>query len=235
MSDRRDELEAGLAAVARPDRRGVRRRRPGPGRGPAGRGHQDLPGLRRPAARRARVTDVGENRTRRPRPRPPSCADLDLRGTSSAGSRATRRRAVAAYADVVAVRRPAQAGRPALARGAPRSHPVDVLLQVSLDPPGQRAVGRRGPLATCAELAAAVDERRHAPAARPDGRRAARRGPRRGVRTARRGPGTAFLADHPSATWLSAGMSGDLEHGDRSRRDTRACRLRGPRFEAPIQ
>ena len=55
-------------------------------------------------------------------------------------------------------------------------------------------------------------------------------------------PGTAFdrlagvraeiVADHPDADLLSAGMSGDLEAAVTSRRDTRACRVRGPRFEA---
>ena len=34
--------------------------------------------------------------------------------------------------------------------------------------------------------------------------------PARGVRPARRDPRD-FVADHPDATWLSAGMSGDLE------------------------
>ena len=44
-----------------------------------------------------------------------------------------------------------------------------------------------------------------------------------------------FLADHPDAGWLSAGMSGDLEAGRPGRRDTRACRLRDPRFEAAVK
>ena len=44
-----------------------------------------------------------------------------------------------------------------------------------------------------------------------------------------------FLAAHPAATWLSAGMSGGPRARDPGRRDTRACWLRGPRFEAPDQ
>ena len=41
-----------------------------------------------------------------------------------------------------------------------------------------------------------------------------------------------FLAAHPEADWLSAGMSARPRARDPGRRDTRARRLRGPRFEA---
>ena len=39
--------------------------------------------------------------------------------------------------------------------------------------------------------------------------------PARGLRPARRRSARDFVADHPDATWLSAGMSGDLEAGRR--------------------
>ena len=142
---RRDEIAAGLDAVrariaaACADAGRLARRRP------PGRGHQDLPGLRRAAPRRAR----GHRRRREPapggrgqgrrvrRPRPDA-------GTSSAACRATRR--------PPSRRTPTSSSRSTGAswsrrssRGAHRrSHPVDVLLQVSLDPPGrERPVGRR--------------------------------------------------------------------------------------------
>ena len=185
---RRDEIEAGLDTVRAADRRGLRRRRPGAGRRPAGGGHQVLPGQRRPDPRRAR----GHRRRREPppggrgqgrrvrRPRP-------ARGTSSAGCRATRR---------PRSRRTPRWSSPSTGaswsarsrRGAhQRSHPVDVLLQVSLDPPERVGSLRRRPRR--ARRAGGRRRRgRHAHAARPDGGRPARRGPRRGVRQARRRP-----------------------------------------------
>jgi uncharacterized pyridoxal phosphate-containing UPF0001 family protein len=87
------------------------------------------------------VTDVGENRTRRPRPRPPSAPTSALRWHFIGGLQSNKAAAVAAYADVVeSVDRlklvaPSDRGAHA-ARG---SGPVDVLLQVSLDPPGRQA------------------------------------------------------------------------------------------------
>ena len=68
-----------------------------------------------------------------------------------------------------------------------------------------------------------------------DGGRAARRGPRDGVRAAGRGSrADVRRATTRTPTWLSAGMSGDLEAAVAAGRDTRACRLarssvRGPR------
>ena len=103
-----------------------------------------------------------------------------------------------------------------LQRGAhDRGRDLDVLLQVSLDPPD--ADGRSGAdPAALADLAARVAEHGSPAAARADGRRAARartRPPRSaGSPTLRAG----FVADHPDATVLSAGMSGDLEDAVRA-------------------
>ena len=118
-----------------------------------------------------------------------------------------------------------------LSRGAhQRSHPVDVLLQVSLDPPGREGRAGADP-GELAELAAAVDDAgmltlRGLMAVAPlDEDPAAAFGRLAEVRAE-------FLAHHPSATWLSAGMSADLEQAIAGRRDTRARWLCGPRFEA---
>ena len=88
---------------------------------------------------------------------------------------------MASYADVVESVDRAKLVGP-LNRGAhEQAAPVDVLLQVSLDPPGRE--GRQGADPDdLAALAAAVERGRHAAAARADGRGAAGRGPRGGVR-----------------------------------------------------
>ena len=162
------------------------------------------------------VTDVGENRHQEAEAKAAECADLDLTWHFIGGLQSNKAAAVAAYADVVESVDRAKLVR-GLDRGAhERDRAVDVLLQVSLDPPGARGP-RRAPTPTgSAALALAVARGRHAPAARADGGRAARRGPAR--RRSRGSPAIRreFLADHPDATWLSAGMSGDLEHAVRA-------------------
>ncbi len=90
-----------------------------------------------------------------------------------------------------------------------RSHPVDVLLQVSLDPPGTDQRSGADPDELDA-LADAVDEAgmlrlRGLMAVAPLGE-----DPRSGVRPAGGDPGR-FLESRPDADWLSAGMSADLE------------------------
>ena len=97
-----------------------------------------------------------------------------------------------------------------LSRGArQRPRPVDVLLQVSLDPPGR--VGRAGAdPAQLADLAAAVDEAealelRGLMAVAPLGEDPAAAFARLADVRAE------FLTHHPAADWLSAGMSADLE------------------------
>jgi uncharacterized pyridoxal phosphate-containing UPF0001 family protein len=121
---------------------------------------------------------------------------------------------VAAYADVVESVDRAKLVRP-LATGAhARSHAIDVLLQVSLDPPGRdgRAGADPGDLPALAAAVAGADLLRlrglmavaplgEEPAAAFDRLAAIRQD---------------FLTEQPDATWLSAGMSGDLEHAIRA-------------------
>ena len=139
------------------------------------------------------VTDVGENRHQ------------------EAEAKAA---AVAAYADVVESVDRAKLVGP-LARGAERrGQPVDVLLQVSLDPPG--AEGRSGAdpddLPGLAAAVAGADglRLRGLMAVAPLGEEPAAAFDR--LARIRRG----FLVDHPEAGWLSAGMSGDLEEAVRA-------------------
>ena len=116
---------------------------------------------------------------------------------------------MAAYADVVhSVDRAKLVAR--LDAGAhDRSHPIDVLLQVSLDPPDRAGRAGADP-ADLPELAAAVEAAgmlrlRGLMAVAPLGEDPAAAFAR--LSDVRRD----LLADHPSADWLSAGMSGDLE------------------------
>ncbi|HSX67246.1 YggS family pyridoxal phosphate-dependent enzyme [Nocardioides sp.] len=153
------------------------------------------------------VTDVGENRHQEAEEKAAASADLPLRWHYIGGLQSNKAAAVAAYADVVeSVDRLKLVGP--LDRGA-ADRQVDVLLQVSLD--GPDADGRAGcDPSDLASLAAAVAAAEHltlrglmavAPLgedpATAFGRLAAIR--------------TTFLEDHPEATVLSAGMSGDLE------------------------
>jgi pyridoxal phosphate enzyme (YggS family) len=160
------------------------------------------------------VRDVGENRHQEAEAKAAECVDLELRWHFIGGLQSNKAAAVAGYADVVeSVDRLKLVD--GLARGAQRRpHEVDVLLQVSLDPPD--AVGRSGADPADLEgLAAAVEA---AVALRLRGLMA--------VAPLGEDPATAFarLADlragfvreHPDATWLSAGMSGDLEHAIRA-------------------
>jgi pyridoxal phosphate enzyme (YggS family) len=156
------------------------------------------------------VTDVGENRHQEAQAKHAECADLGLRWHFIGGLQSNKAAAVASYADVVeSVDRRKLVGP--LARGAhERSRAVDVLLQVSLDPPGSdhRSGADPGDLA---DLGARVEEAgmldlRGLMAVAPLGEDAATAFARLAeVREE-------FLARHPHATVLSAGMSGDLEH-----------------------
>jgi pyridoxal phosphate enzyme (YggS family) len=160
------------------------------------------------------VTDVGENRHQEAEAKAAECADLALTWHFIGGLQSNKAAAVAAYADVVeSVDRPKLVAP--LAKGAhQRSHEIDVLLQVSLDPPG--ADGRAG--AEPDQLAALASTVKQAGMLRLRGLMA--------VAPLGEDPATAFqrlagirqelLADHPDATWLSAGMSGDLEHAVRA-------------------
>lgn len=155
------------------------------------------------------VSDVGENRHQEAEAKAAACADLSLRWHFIGGLQSNKAAAVARYADVVeSVDRASLVGR--LDRGAAETaREVDVLIQVSLDPPGRDH--RAGVVPDDLEaLAARVEAAPHlslrglmavAPLgedpAEAFGRLAAIR--------------SGFLDQHPSATRLSAGMSGDLE------------------------
>ena len=172
----------------------------------------------------------GRTATRRPRPRPPSAPTSALRWHFIGGLQSNKAGAVAHYADVVESVDRAKLVGP-LSRGAhSRGHDVDVLLQVSLDPPG--ADNRSGAdAADLAELARRVEEAGMlrlrglmavAPLGEdPDDRlRAARRDP----------PGLPRRA--PRRHRAVRGDERRPRGGHHPRRDTRACRLRGPRSEA---
>jgi pyridoxal phosphate enzyme (YggS family) len=155
------------------------------------------------------VTDVGENRHQEAEAKAAECAGLDLTWHFIGGLQSNKAAAVASYAAVVeSVDRRKLVGP--LSRGAHQhARAVDVLLQVSLDPPGRAGRAGAEPSAL-ADLAAAVDD---AESLRLRGLMA--------VAPLGEDPVSAFarLADiraeflthHPGADWLSAGMSADLE------------------------
>jgi pyridoxal phosphate enzyme (YggS family) len=160
------------------------------------------------------VTDVGENRHQEAQAKAAECADLGLTWHFIGALQSNKAAAVARYADVVeSVDRRKLVGP--LSRGAhERSHPVDVLLQVSLDPPGREGRAGADP-AELAELAAAVDEAgllelRGLMAVAPLGEDPAPAFARLA------GIHAELLVHHPRATWLSAGMSADLEEAVRA-------------------
>ncbi len=155
------------------------------------------------------VTDVAENRHQEAVEKVAECADLGLRWHFVGGLQSNKAAAVIGYADVVQSvdRRKLVA---ALARGAQAHEKVlDVLVQVSLDPPG--ADHRAG--VADDELDALADAVAQADGLRLRGLMA--------VAPLGGDPSAAFerlgrvhddlLAARPDATWLSAGMSGDLE------------------------
>ncbi|MGZ4450658.1 MAG: YggS family pyridoxal phosphate-dependent enzyme [Nocardioides sp.] len=159
------------------------------------------------------VTDVGENRHQEAQEKAAACADLGLRWHFIGGLQSNKAAAVAAYSHVVESVDRAKLVGP-LDRGAEGAgRVVDVLLQVSLDPPG--AEGRAG--ADPADLSALADRVEEAGMLRLRGLMA--------VAPLGAEPGAAFerlaairgelLARHPAADVLSAGMSGDLEHAVR--------------------
>lgn len=206
---RREELAAGLAAV----RERIERACADAGRDPGG---VTLVAVTKffPASdvrllADLGVTDVGENRHQEAEAKAAECADLGLRWHYIGGLQSNKAGAVARYADVVeSLDRTKLVGR--LDRGAQeRGRPLDVLLQVSLDPPGaeHRAGADPDDLATLADAVAAAEHLRlrGLMAVAPLGEEPASAFARLAeVRST-------FLSDHPSADVLSAGMSGDLE------------------------
>ena len=156
------------------------------------------------------VRHVGENRHQEAEAKAAECADLGLSWHYVGSLQSNKAAAVATYADVVESvdRAKLLSG---LSRGAhERSHDLDCLIQVSLDPPDAGA-GRSGvPVDQLPDLAADLASRgmlrlRGLMAVAPmeeDPVAAFAR-----LADVRRD----FLVDHPDAGWLSAGMSGDLE------------------------
>ncbi|GAB6984707.1 YggS family pyridoxal phosphate-dependent enzyme [Nocardioides pyridinolyticus] len=211
---RRDEIAAGLARV---------RERIAAACADAGRGPEEVclvvvtkffPASDVRILAELGVTDVGENRHQEAEAKAAECADLGVSWHFIGGLQSNKAAAVAAYADVVeSVDRGKLVG--GLDRGAhQRDRVLDVLLQVSLDPPGREGRAGVDPDGLAA-LALAVGEAgmlrlRGLMAVAPLGADPARAFERlAGIRHD-------FLADHPDATWLSAGMSGDLEHAVRA-------------------
>ena len=142
------------------------------------------------------------------------CADLGLTWHFIGGLQSNKAAAVATYSQVVESVDRVKLVAP-LARGAhDRAQPLDCLLQMSLDPPGERGRAGADP-AALDELARAVED---APRLRLRGLMA--------VAPLGEDPAVAFgrlarirqdfLAGHPAADWLSAGMSGDLEEAVRA-------------------
>ncbi len=156
------------------------------------------------------VTDVAENRHQEASDKVAELGDLDLRWHFVGGLQSNKAAAVAAYADVVH-----SLDRPKLLRGlasgaAERGRELDVLVQVSLDPPGE-GHGRSG-----------VDPHEvDALAERVAGTEGLRLRGVMGVAPLDGDAAEAFARLHDvaarvrsidaGATWISAGMSGDLE------------------------
>ena len=159
------------------------------------------------------VTAVGENRHQEASAKAAACADLALSWHFIGSVQSNKAAAVAGYSDVVEsvdrLKLVAPLGRGATARDAV----VDCLVQVSLDPPG--ATGRGG--ADVADVARIADAIAGTDRLRLRGVMA--------VAPLGAPPLPAFerLAEvaadlrreHPDATWVSAGMSADLEEAIR--------------------
>jgi pyridoxal phosphate enzyme (YggS family) len=151
--------------------------------------------------------DVGESRDQEAAPKAEACADLDLAWHFVGRLQSNKARSVASYADVVhSVDRPSLVG--ALAAGADHAaRTLGVLVQVSLDGDPARGGVLVDDLPRLADAVAA------APGLVLHGVMA--------VAPFGADPAPAFerLAElaavvrsaHPAATWISAGMSGDLE------------------------
>jgi len=159
------------------------------------------------------VRHVGENRHQEAVDKAAECSDVDVRWHFIGALQSNKAAAVAGYADVVhSVDRAKLLG--GLSRGAQERHQeIECLVQVSLDPP--EASGRSG---AAVDQVPGLAER----ILETDGLRL--RGVM-GVAPLDGDPRAAFvrLAEmasvvrqtEPGATWISAGMSGDLEHAIR--------------------
>ncbi|GAA0220066.1 YggS family pyridoxal phosphate-dependent enzyme [Cryptosporangium japonicum] len=154
------------------------------------------------------VHDVAENKDQEARAKASSLESLDVRWHFVGQLQRNKARSVVRYADVVhSVDRPELVTALAKAAAQHRDAPLDVLVQVDLDSAaGRGGVAPAGVLALAAEVAASDTLRLvglmavaplggdpdHAFARLADVSRALR-------------------GEHADATWISAGMSGDLE------------------------
>jgi len=155
------------------------------------------------------VGHVGENRHQEAVEKAAACSDVDVQWHFIGALQSNKAAAVAGYADVVhSVDRAKLLG--GLSRGAQeRGHDLDCLIQVSLDPPEAR--GRSG--APTEEVPGLVEQILETERLRLRGVM--------GVAPLDGDPREAFalLGEvavvarqlEPEATWVSAGMSGDLE------------------------
>ncbi len=162
------------------------------------------------------VADVGENRHQEAVEKIAACADLGLRWHFVGNLQSNKAAAVARHVDVVESVDRAKL-LPGLGRGAhEHGAPVDCLVQVSLDPDAGAGSGRGGAapsaVAGLAERVAAVDglRLRGLMAVAPPGQ-----DPRPGFEELAR-LAAEIQHIHPDATWVSAGMSGDLEEAVKS-------------------
>ena len=155
------------------------------------------------------VTDVGENRHQEAEAKVREAADAGVRWHFIGAMQSNKAAAVARYADVVESVDRLKLIEP-LNRGAnDRRAPVECLIQVSLDPPG--AVGRAGadPVDVL-ELAARLQAAPHLTLRGVMGV-APLGGDPVDAFTRLREVSAVVSDSHPAATWISAGMSGDLE------------------------
>ncbi len=157
------------------------------------------------------VTDVGENRHQEAQAKAAECADLPVRWHFVGNLQSKKAAAVAGYADVVESldRAKLLAG---LSRGAQeRQATLDCLVQVNLDPEEGSGPGRGGAapddVPELAERVVAAEglRLRGVMAVAPLGQ-----DPRPAFERLARTAALVARVD-PSATWVSAGMSGDLE------------------------
>jgi pyridoxal phosphate enzyme (YggS family) len=159
------------------------------------------------------VTDVGENRHQEASAKAAACVDLALRWHFIGGLQSNKAAAVATYSDVVeSVDHPKLVDR--LARGAhERGRDLDVLVQVRLDPAA--TTGRHG----CEpdEVVPLAERLNQTPGLRLRGvMGVAPLGEDPLPAFRRLGAVSARVRElEPTATWVSAGMSGDLEQAIR--------------------
>jgi PLP dependent protein len=159
------------------------------------------------------VHEVGENRYQEAVAKSEECAELDLRWHFMGRLQSNKAAAVGRWADVVQSLDRAKLVTP-LARGAQEREgrgPLDVLVQVNLDTDPEEAQGRGG--ADPADVPALAEAVAEAASLRLRGVMAV--APREGEPSAAferlRAVSEAVRAVVPEATYLSAGMSGDLE------------------------